>query len=99
MAWVDDPPNGPRLRIAAAAERVLITVPLLALIDAGESPWAEIRGAGSPGEGDPYGYRGAALHIEAGNRAVVYRIGEYLPQHRCYAADQPDQPLTSSSSA
>jgi hypothetical protein len=31
MTWAGDPPDGPKLRIAAAAERVLITVPLLAL--------------------------------------------------------------------
>jgi hypothetical protein len=73
MAWVDDPPNGPRLRIVAAARRVMITLPLLALIDAGESPWAELRGAGSPGDGDPYGYRGSVLRIEAGDRTELHR--------------------------
>jgi hypothetical protein len=86
VAWIDDPPNGPRLRIAAADEHVLITVLLLALVDAGESPWAEIREAGPPGDGDPHGYRGAVLRIEAGSRTAGYRIGEYRPAGRCYEA-------------
>jgi hypothetical protein len=90
MTWADDPPNGPRLRIAAAGRRVMITVPLLALIDAGESPWACLGDAGKPGDGDPYGYRGSVLRIEADNRTVVYRIGEFLPAHRCYIAEMPD---------
>jgi hypothetical protein len=95
MTWADDPPNGPRLRIAAAGRRVMITVPLLALIDAGESPWATLRDAGSPGEGDPYGYRGSVLRIEADNRTVVYQIGEYLPRDRCYAAElEGESPAT-----
>jgi hypothetical protein len=88
MTWADDPPNGPKLRLAAAAERVLIAVPLLALVDAGESPWAQIREAGPPGDGDPYGYRGAVLRIEADNCAVAYRIGEFIPGLRAYAAER-----------
>jgi hypothetical protein len=88
MTWAGDPPDGPKLRIAAAAERVLITVPLLALIDAGESPWASLRDSGPPGEGDPYGYRGSVLSIKADNRAVAYRIGEFIPGLRAYAAER-----------
>jgi hypothetical protein len=92
MTWAGDPPDGPRLRIAASAERVLITVPLLALIDAGESPWASLSEAGLPGEGDPYGYRGSVLRIEAGSRTITYRIGECLPAQRCYVADLQEEP-------
>ena len=88
MTWPDDPVHGPRLRIAAAAARILVTVPLLALVDAGESPWAEIRGAGRPGEGDPHGYRGAVLSIDADGGPVTYRIGEYVPAARSYAAER-----------
>jgi hypothetical protein len=86
VAFVDDPPNGPRLRIAAADEHVLITVPLLALVDAGESPWAEISEASPPGEDDPHGYRGSVLRIEADGRTVTYRVGGYRPECRCYEA-------------
>jgi hypothetical protein len=86
MTWADDPPNGPKLRIAAAAGHVMITAPLLALVDAGESPWAQIREAGPPGDGDPYGYRGSVLRIEADNRTVTYRVGGYRPECRCYEA-------------
>jgi hypothetical protein len=88
VAFVDDPPNGPRLRIAAADEHVLITVPLLALADAGESPWASLREAGEPGDGDPFGYRGAVLRLEIGERSVAYRVGEYVPGQRGYVAER-----------
>ena len=87
VAFVDDPPNGPKLRIAPAARRVLIAVPLVGLVDAGESPWAELRSAGQPDDEDPYGYRGAELRIKAGDRTVAYRIGEYLPSQRAYVAE------------
>ncbi len=87
VAFVDDPPNGPKLRIAPAASRVLIAVPLLGLVDAGESPWAELRSVGRPGEGDPYGYRGAELRIKAGNQTVAYRVGGYVPSARSYVAE------------
>lgn len=91
MTWADDPEHGPRLRIAAAGRRAMITVPLLALIGAGESPWASLAETRLPGDGDPYGYRGSVLRIEADNRTVVYRIGEYLPRDRCYVAELHDQ--------
>jgi hypothetical protein len=90
--FADDPPNGPRLRIAAAAARILVTVPLIALVDAGESPWAEIRDAGQPGDGDPHGYTGALLSIDADGGPVTYRIGAYLPAARCYAAERASGP-------
>jgi len=87
VAFVDDPPNGPRLRIAPSARRVLIAVPLVGLVDAGESPWAELRGDGKACEGDPHGYTGAELRIKAGGRTVAYRIGEYLPARLAYVAE------------
>jgi hypothetical protein len=86
VAFADDPPNGPRLLIGAAAEQVLFAVALLALVDAGESPWASLRGAGQSGEGDPFGYSGALLRLEIGERSVAYRIGEWVPGRRGYAA-------------
>ena len=88
VAFPDDPQHGPRPRIAAAAARVLITVPLLALVEAGESPWAELRETGQPGDGDPYGYRGALLAIEADVGTVSYRLAEYMPAHRSYVAER-----------
>lgn len=88
MTWADDPPYGPRLRIAAVAARILVTVPLLALVEAGDSPWAEIRGVGRPGDGDPYGYRGAVLSIDADGGPVTYRIGEYMPAAHSYLAER-----------
>jgi hypothetical protein len=86
IAWTDEGP-----RIATTGRSVLITVPLLALVEAGDSPWAELRETGVPGDGDPFGWRGAALRIEADGRTLVYRIAEYLPVHRCYAADLQDE--------
>ncbi len=88
VAFPDVPGSGPRLRLIAAPGRVLVTVALLALVDARESPWAEIREAGRPGDGDPYGYRGAVLAVEADSGTVTYRIGEYMPAHRSYVAER-----------
>lgn len=92
MTWVDEPPHGQRLRILAAGRRVLITVQLLALIEAGESPWASLSGvARAFPPGDPYGYEGALLRIEAGNRTVTYRAGGYQPAHRSYVAELQEE--------
>jgi hypothetical protein len=92
VAFPDDPVHGPRPRITATGRRVLVTVPLLALAEAGDSPWASLREAGRPGEGDPCGYRGAVLSIEAGDRTVGYRIGEYVPAQRSYVAELQEEP-------
>lgn len=88
VAFPDDPQHGPRLRIVSAARRVLISVPLLALVEAGDSPWAELEVTGQPGDGDPYGYSGAQLCIKADEGTVTYRIGGYLPAQRSYTADR-----------
>lgn len=92
VAFPDDPQHGPRLRIVSAARRVLITVPLLALVEAGDSPWAKIRDMGQPGDGDPFGYRGVVLAIEADCGPITYRIGEYVPAARSYVAERTGVP-------
>lgn len=88
VAFTDDPGRGPRLRITAADSRVLVPLTLLALVDAGESPWAEVREAEQPAGGDPYGYRGALLCINEPGRTVAYRVGGYLPRERGYVAER-----------
>jgi hypothetical protein len=87
VAFVDDPPNGPRLLIGAAASRALFAVALLALADAGESPWAVLTGGRLPGDGDPFGYQGSVLKLEMGSRSAVYRVGEWIPERRGYVAE------------
>jgi hypothetical protein len=42
----------------------------------GDAPWTSM-------DGD-------LLRIKAENRTVIYRIGEYLPEIGCYAAEWPD---------
>lgn len=93
ITWADDPPNGRRLRIAPAGRRVLITVTLLALVEAGESPWAWLTDLGRVfSEGDPFGYQGSLLRVDATGRTAAYRVGGYLPPQRGYLAELQEEP-------
>jgi hypothetical protein len=89
VAWAGKPP---RLAVAATEGRVLVTLPLLALIEAGESPWAQVSDMGRVfPAGDPFGYQGAALTLGMGGRTAVYRVGGWVPSRRGYIA-QREQP-------
>jgi hypothetical protein len=85
------PGGGDRLCLERADRRVLITPELLDAVADGQHEQISLR----PPEPIPAGYarfryHGAVLRIEADGRTVVYRVGEYLPDRRCYVAEWPD---------
>jgi hypothetical protein len=75
--------------IDQADPRVPITTELLDMLAAGECvPEATLALPGIPDPDAPY--TGARLRIDALNRTVIYRIGEYLPDLPGYIAEWPD---------
>jgi hypothetical protein len=81
LTRIDDPIDGPRLQIDHADPRVTISAELL-----GEIEDAQARDMAFPG----VSLRDGVLRIEAINRTVIYRIGEYLAPIHAYAAEWPD---------
>lgn len=72
---IDDPVDGSYLRIIHADPRILIFRDVLE----SEPLWA-----------DGVSLTDGILRIEARNRMVVYRIGQYLPDLDAYEAEWPD---------
>jgi hypothetical protein len=81
VTHIDDPFDGPRLCIDRADPQVVISCELL-----DEIAKAQARDMSMPGVSLTDG----VLRIEAVNRTVLYRIGEYLPSIHAYAAEWPD---------
>lgn len=77
----DDPVHGSRLHIDHADPSVVIAAELLDDIAQGERAMGNLPGVS---------LRDGVLRIEAENRTVIYRIGEYHAAIHGYTAEWPD---------
>lgn len=80
----DDDGQPAGIRIDHADPRILISAELLDAMVDGASPdcWVDLAGCTT--------YDGATMKIRAVNRTVIYRIVEYVPSVRGFAAEWPD---------